>query len=148
MSRRDRARGQLIYWQNVLKDKFDASELQNEDGFHYLAAPYSGHAFSLEDAFMRICEIAADLIRAGVRLYCPVAHSHSIAIHGGLDPSDNDLWIPFDAPMMDTATGLIVAMIEGWDESEGVAAEIAFFRKTDRPIYYLAPETLECGHEP
>ena len=71
--------------------------------------------------------MAANLIEQGMRIYCPIAHTHPIAIYGDLDPLDHTIWLPADGPFMDAAVGLIVVRMRGWDKSKGIAAEIKRF---------------------
>jgi hypothetical protein len=107
--------------------------------FHYLASPYSAHPDGMEHAYRDACAAAALLIRAGVPVFSPIAHSHGIAEIGGIDPASHAIWLPADAPMMRAAMGLIVLQLPGWDMSIGVAAEIAEFRLAGKPVRYMTP---------
>lgn len=108
-------------------------------GFWYLATPYSGHPLGISEAHLAACRQATLLAAAGVPIYCPIAHTHSIAVHGNLDPSDHGLWLPLDEPLARAAEGLIVCMLPGWDRSRGVAAEIGWLRGSRRPVVYMTP---------
>lgn len=105
--------------------------------FWYLATPYSGYPDGIEAAFEAASRAAAYLIECGVRLYCPIAHTHPIAIHGELDPLDHTIWLPADGPFMDAAMGLIVVKMKGWEESKGIAIEIKKFGEAAKPILYM-----------
>ena len=59
----------------------------------YLASPYSLYAQGTETAFKEACRAAAELIRRGIVVFCPIAHSHVIAEHGHLDALDHRLWL-------------------------------------------------------
>jgi hypothetical protein len=107
------------------------------DAYWYLATPYSKYPDGIEEAFMLACRAAADLIRAGVRVYSPIAHTHPVALHGVLDPYDHKIWLPADAPFMHNACGLIVLRAESWDASYGIAEEIKEFRRAGKPIIYM-----------
>lgn len=108
----------------------------------YLATPYTKYHLGLDAAFVHAAEITAKLIRKGVRVYSPIAHTHPAAIHGGIDPLDHAIWLPFDEAMMDAADCLIVARMKGWDESFGVKHEIEFFRRDRKPVVHIDPVTL------
>lgn len=108
----------------------------------YLATPYTKYAAGIDAAFRDASALAAELLRAGIAVYSPIAHCHPLAIHGGLDPLDHSVWIPFDAAMMDAAKVLIVAHMDGWRESFGVTHEIGVFARAGKPIYDLDPATL------
>lgn len=118
------------------------SELQRAN-LCYLASPYTKfRGGDIEAAFIEASKIAAKLLLAGIKIYSPIAHTHPIAVHGGLDPLDLSIWLPFDEAMMSAASVLIVARMDGWDTSKGVAHEIEFFETRGKPIYDLNPETM------
>ena len=58
--------------------------------FWYLATPYVKFPGGLAAAFVAACEQYALLIRAGVPAFCPIAHSHGAAVHGGIDPAADE----------------------------------------------------------
>jgi hypothetical protein len=106
-------------------------------GYWYLASPYSRYPKGIEQAFIDISKIGGTLIKAGVPVFCPIAHSHPVAIHGDIEPSNHDVWLPLDFHMMRKAVGIIVAKMETWDTSYGVSVEIDFFTKAGLPVIYL-----------
>ena len=108
----------------------------------YLASPYTKYRAGPERAYRDACGLAARLLVRGVKLYSPIAHTHGIAIHGGLDPLDHSIWLPFDQAIMNVCDACIVAMMDGWHESRGVAHEIGFFSGSGRPVFYLDPGSL------
>lgn len=127
-------------------------------GLAYLAAVYSKwtggdpgpgcsnnmrQAMRLEDAFIEAAKLAAKLMLAGVKVYSPIAHTHPLAIHGRLDPLDHSIWLPFDEAMLTVCDTLIVAQMDGWQESRGIAHEVAFFETAGKPIFDLDPDSLQ-----
>lgn len=111
-------------------------------GIAYLATPYSKFKPDPAAAFRAACKIAAHLVCAGIKVYSPIAHTHPIAVHGALDLLDHAIWLPFDEAMMEASSVLIVAHLEGWNESIGIAHEVKFFEERGRPIYDLDPRSL------
>jgi hypothetical protein len=107
----------------------------------YLATVYSKHKLGQEAAFIEASKIAAKLLVAGVKVYSPIAHTHPLAFYGGLDLLDLSIWLPFDEAMMERCDCLFVAHMDGWQESKGIAHEIAFFEQSGKPIYDLNPAT-------
>jgi hypothetical protein len=103
----------------------------------YLATPYSKYPSGIHHAFADAATFAANLLKAGVNVYSPIAHTHPLAIYGNIDPLDHNIWLPFDATMMHLAEALIVARMPGWESSKGVMHEIEVFRAAHKPIYYL-----------
>lgn len=118
-------------------------EALRRGGLIYVATPYSQFEGGLDAAFVEACQITARLIRYGVRAYSPIAHTHPIAIHGGLDPLSHDLWLEFDHAIMSVCDALCIAMMDGWEESYGVNYEREFFVLAGKPVFYLDPETME-----
>lgn len=102
----------------------------------YLATPYSKYEGGINVAARHACVVAAKMIREGLHVYCPIAHSHLIAIHGEVDPKAADIWMPLDRVMMDKCNALLVVKMAGWDQSVGVAEEILYFKKHLLPIFY------------
>jgi hypothetical protein len=109
----------------------------SRDGFWYLATPYSKFPFGLEAAFHAASLAAAQCLKASLPIYCPIAHTHPIAIYGGIEPKDHDIWLPADRPFMDAALGLIVCMMPSWEESYGISVEIKTFEEAQKPIFYM-----------
>lgn len=108
----------------------------------YLATPYTNYQPDPTTGYVHACKIAAKLIRSGIKVYSPIAHTHPIGVFGDLDPLDHTIWLPFDEAMMAKADVLIVAHLNGWKESKGVKHEIAFFEAAAKPIYDLDPVTM------
>lgn len=114
-------------------------------GLGYLASPYSKYPGGLERAFIEASRIAGKLIEKGMRVYSPIAHCHPISMYAGLDPLNLPLWLDVDEAMMAKADALIVAHMTGWQESSGIAHEVAFFEKAGKPIYDLVLPGLEMA---
>ena len=117
-------------------------------GLIYLGTPYSKYRpelprdAGLRQAFIDAANLAARLLKEGAKVYSPIAHTHPLAIHGGLDPLDLRIWLPFDEAMMAKADCLIVAKLEGWEDSFGIKHEIEVFKKAGKPVMFLDPESL------
>ena len=103
----------------------------------YFATPYSKYPMGIHMAFVDSCLLTAKLLRAGVNVYSPIAHTHPIATYGNIDPLSHDIWLNFDNTMLNVSEALIIATgMEGWPDSKGIAYEIDFFKKLNKPIYY------------
>jgi hypothetical protein len=108
---------------------------------HYLATPYS--KLDITSAWIDACQIAGRLMRAGVHLFSPIAHSHPIAAYSGIDPLNHEFWLPICDVMMSRCDVLIVAHMDGWVGSVGIRHEIEFFEKARKPIFDL-PNIATC----
>jgi hypothetical protein len=107
----------------------------------YLATPYARYPGGPEKAFIDAACITSRLLMAGVNVYSPITHSHSLSVYGGLKGGDHAFWLPYDELMMSRCDTLIVAHMEGWQESKGIAHEIEFFRRMRKPIFDLVDLT-------
>lgn len=109
---------------------------------YYLATPYTKYKGGIEKAFMAAAELTGKLLTNGYRVYSPIAHTHPVAVYGGLDPLDHSIWLPFDEAMMHACDALLVAHMDGWRESKGVMHEIEFFARGKKPIFDLRLDDL------
>jgi nucleoside 2-deoxyribosyltransferase len=110
--------------------------------FLYLATPYTKYPYGHEAAFLMACRQAALLLRNGVKVYSPIAHMHSVAIHGGMDISYATPWMEIDLPFMEAAKGIIVCRMTGWDVSHGVTCERQVFEAAGKPVIWMDPGVI------
>lgn len=110
--------------------------------FTYLASPYS-HADKqvMEERHDAVCRHAAKMMFRGEAVFCPIAHSHVIAMHmvEGM-ATEQTFWQGVDAPFINGCNKLVVLMLDGWDKSHGVAHEIKTAVERHIPIEYVNPE--------
>jgi hypothetical protein len=114
-------------------------------GLFYMASPFSHYKAGIWPAYKEAARLAGKLAAAGVQCFSPIAHSFPLAIYGEIDPLNHKFWMEIDKPFVAMCKGLIVAKMPGWEESKGIAVEIAEF--ADRPTFYLDPVTLELTGE-
>lgn len=102
----------------------------------YLASPYTHSDPAVQEArFHAVCRHAAGMMRGGVRVFSPIAHTHPIAVHGL--PGDWDFWKEYDRGFIEMCAEVLVLMLPGWDQSKGVRAEIAIARELGKPVRYV-----------
>lgn len=114
-------------------------------GMIYLASPYS-HVDQLvcEARFREVCLIASRLLRIGLMVYSPIAHTHPITmVSGGNLNLDWKQWEQFDSWFIERCGALWVADMEGWRESVGVQAEIKLARRCGKIVKLLTLPGLE-----
>lgn len=112
--------------------------------FYYLATPYNGHTGGVSAAYMDAVEQAGVLLRAGIYVYAPIAHTHPIAVKHGL-PGGFDFWEGYDRVMLEASAGLIVCKLPGWDVSKGVTAEREIAQELGRPVFWMEPGVVPGG---
>jgi hypothetical protein len=108
----------------------------------YLATPYSHPDLNVMEArFKRACELSAKLMSAGMIIFCPIAHTHPIAVVGEL-PRGWEFWNKFDHEFIQASEKVIVARMDGWLESKGVQAEIKIANELGKPVEYWDEEQI------
>ena len=110
--------------------------------FYYLASPYSRYPAGLDAAYTDVARLAGRLMALGYHVFSPIAHCHTAGRLEQLPPT-HEFWLALDFKFIDRTDALLVAMLPGWDVSDGVTAEIDYARRTGKPVYFLNPETLE-----
>lgn len=103
----------------------------------YLASPYSHPDADVRwMRFEMACTAAANLMGRGEIVFSPIAHSHSLATIGSL-PTDWDYWEKVDRHFIEVCDSVWVLMLDGWEESKGVHAEIAIAESLGKsPVYW------------
>lgn len=86
------------------------------------------------------CRLAARLMEQGYVVYSPIAHSHGLAVFGGLR-GDWEFWERCDRAMLEHASLVVVLRLDGWAESSGVMAEIGIAWEMGIPVEYLEAAT-------
>ena len=105
----------------------------------YLASPYSHKGDAIRRLrYELVCEAAAKIMAAGIMVYSPIAHTHSIAESGEL-PQGYDFWKELDERLIKACDELWVLMLVGWDKSVGTAQEIDFAWRRGMPVAAVEP---------
>lgn len=103
----------------------------------YLASPYSSHdPHVMEQRFEKVCQVTVSLMSLGILVYSPIVSCHPLAVRFKL-PTDWEFWAKTDREFIAASSKVIVAMMDGWQESRGVAAEIAIANELGIPVEYL-----------
>lgn len=108
--------------------------------FWYLASPYTKYDEGLRAAYECAVGNAAFLMTYGVNVYAPIIHTHPVwEVSPCLQEWTHQCWIDDSRPKMESACGIIVLQMAGWDVSSGVSQEIEIFRSAGKPIVYMKP---------
>jgi hypothetical protein len=114
-------------------------------GLVYLASPYSHDDPRVREARFRLaCEAASVIMRAGLHVFSPIAHTHPIAMAGGL-PTGWDYWRGYDEAMLGACGAMAILQIPGWRESRGVQGEFEIAQKLGLPVAYVDPANVEAS---
>lgn len=114
----------------------------------YLASPHSHPDPQIrQERWERVVEYAAVLMADGHRVFCPIAHTHHIGIYiteHFENCNDFDYWVEYDKAMIRRCDRLVVYKLDGWEQSKGVAAEIAFARELGLQVDFHDPTPPEA----
>ena len=99
----------------------------------YLASPYSHENPAVREyRYQATLAHCAMMIRQGQIVYSPIVHHHPIAKAYDL-PGDFSFWQRICLAMLERADELHVLCLDGWRQSRGVTAELAFALKYSIP---------------
>lgn len=105
----------------------------------YLASPYSHNDPAIrEQRFWAACQAAAAMLRDGQVVFSPIVHSHPLVAFGL--PTVWSSWERIDRAYLERCDEIVVLMLDGWEASVGVGAEIGIARTLGKPVRFLAPE--------
>ena len=102
----------------------------------YIACPYSD--IDKELSYRVSMGIAAYFINKGFNAFAPIVHSHPIAKFYEL-PGGFDFWSQIDYQYIDWCDEIVVVMLDGWEESTGVQAEIEYAVMNGKTVSRIDP---------
>lgn len=104
----------------------------------YLAIPYTGME---ESSFLTANKVAGKLMKEGHIVFSPISHCHLIAKEYKFSKGFG-FWRDYDTSFIEWCDELHVICIPGWNQSEGVTAEIKIARKLNKFVRYLTKDLL------
>jgi len=112
---------------------------------YYLASPYTHSDPAIKKARAdAVTEAAVDLLRHAIYVFAPISYNEPWEKYNL--PGDWNFWSEFDKTFVSRCDGgIIVLMLDGWDKSVGVTAEIEFAKSIGLPVYYASPEQIKAG---
>lgn len=104
----------------------------------YLASPYSHPDSKVRhERFEAVCKQAAMMMKDGLLVFSPIAHTHPIASFGL--PGGWEYWQKYDRTMLERSDELAVLKLDGWKDSIGVKAEIEIACEIGLAIRFIMP---------
>jgi hypothetical protein len=102
----------------------------------YLACPYTHeHDFIQHRRYEQVTQVAATLMREGQCIYSPITSMHYLSRH--MTDVPHRFWLDHDLAILARCDKMIVLQLEGWEQSEGLKAEIAFAAEHNIPIEFM-----------
>lgn len=110
----------------------------------FVSSPYT-HLRKEEEARreLKVRDYTGHLLRAKVQAFSPIVYGHVIATTCDL-PTDWEFWQKFCLTYLSRSSAMHVFMLDGWDRSIGVAAEVYACKEMFHiPVYYVNADTYE-----
>jgi hypothetical protein len=102
----------------------------------YLGSTYTHDDPAVQEwRFQAVCKAAAHFLKQGFHILSPIAHAHPIAQYGL--PTDWGFWAEYDEACIKTCEVMWILMLDGWEISRGVNAEIQIAKSLSIPIKYV-----------
>tara|TARA_R110000868_G_scaffold4290_3_gene27258 strand:- start:2698 stop:3042 length:345 start_codon:yes stop_codon:yes gene_type:complete len=103
----------------------------------YIANPYSDKDDEVvEKRYEDTAKYTAKLVAEGHVAFSPIVYGHTLLNYATM-PSDWEFWQNFCNSFLLKSDELHVYMLDGWDDSIGVKAEIELAKKHDMPVKYI-----------
>jgi len=111
----------------------------------YLASPYTHESKHVEfQRFREMCYVTGKLQASGHHVFSPIVHSHPVV--GAVQlPTTFEWWMSYNKAWIDVCQELWVVMLDGWDKSKGVGAEILYCGERGIPVRYFDPRPSVFG---
>jgi len=109
----------------------------------FLSCPYSDPSEAVRRArYDEAVKAAADLMRRGHFVLCPVIMNHPVEAELLAQELScpSGYWKLLEALLANVSSELVLLQLPGWQESRGVAREIALFSSLYKPISLYSPD--------
>lgn len=104
----------------------------------YLASPYSHENEKIrEERYWTVCYAAARLMAEGHHIFSPIAMTHGICASTGGDNFAFLHWKELDEEMIRLCDEFWILRMDGWEESKGIKAELAYAVSLGKPWKYV-----------
>jgi hypothetical protein len=103
----------------------------------FISSPYSHEDKSIvEDRVLKVSKFAAKIVSEGKVAISPIAYGHTLLTFHKM-PSDWKFWKNYCETFIAKCDKMVVLMLDGWEESDGVKGEIEFAIQVGIPIEYI-----------
>ena len=117
--------------------------------FIYVASPYTHPDPAVrEQRYKQACWYVASLLQQRKYPYSPIVANHRFAQEFNLQ-HDALSWMSYNFALLSAASEMHVLQLDGWNQSVGVQAEIAYWRgaKQGLPLYFAKFDWAKISSE-
>jgi hypothetical protein len=109
----------------------------------YIATPYtSPHPYIMRERFHAALKALTACYNAGIAAISPIVQSHPCVEHGYCTGVDWATWADIDKALIRACSEVWVIMLDGWENSVGIDAEIKYARSIGIPVCFVEPDDL------
>lgn len=102
---------------------------------YFIACPYSDpNPAVVQQRFDQCTYVATTLTLAGFAVYSQITMTHPIN-QVAAQVKKKITWAPIDETFMEKCDELIILTLQGWDQSNGIASEMEYFKSRNRQIW-------------
>lgn len=114
----------------------------SKKGLIYLGQPYSSNSDEVMNwRYEKSCEFAAMFHESGLNWFSPISMSHRASEYLTDEvKKDWKAWEKLDLYYASLSSCLVICALNNWRESTGLTAEIEYFERAGKPIFYLNPD--------
>lgn len=127
---------EMLFQLTVFNQPVTFSDVTSNDKI-YLAHPYSGSQKQHQERFESASEIAAVLIARGAIVFSPISHSHPVDQYLNPKISCAKLWLRQDFQFIKWSDIVLIAEVDGWEDSSGIRAEVEFCNRIGKKVRLL-----------
>lgn len=115
--------------------------------YYYISNPYNGTDQQREERARIAARTCGLLLKRGIHAWSPIVHNHAMmkTFDEFTLEERRSLVLEFDFSLLRASKGMIVLEIDGWNNSYGVAEELALCRRLSIPVRYLDPKELDSS---
>lgn len=106
----------------------------------YLASPYTHEDQIVREERARLVAIAAGrlMLATGEAIYSPITHGHAVYAEHKALPLDWEFWRGQCFPLLDVCDSMAVLMLEGYENSVGINAEVDYVKGLGKEVRYYS----------
>jgi ABC-type Fe3+-hydroxamate transport system substrate-binding protein len=111
---------------------------------YYLASPYTHDDYEvMKKRAVDVTQATIKYLTNGVTIFAPISYNGHWVEDFNIQ-TDWGFWKPIDLKFIDVCDGgLLVLMLDGWQDSLGVTEEIAYCEELGIPVRYVDPDNVE-----
>lgn len=112
--------------------------MTTDSSLTYIAAPYSHPDAAIKaQRLVDFARFDAEMMNQGIFTVSPM--TKAFELQHATFPDNWEYWRDYSYALMDRCSNVIVLLLDGWDKSVGVQAEIEYANELEIPIKYMRP---------